>query len=144
MPASQRALDLLAAAVRAADATGAEDPVALDVSLPMPFSDVFLIVTGNSERNVVAIADAIEDALGGRRPEIPVSSPTNALRREGRDAGRWVLLDFNDLVVHVFHREDRLYYGLERLWLDCPAIPLREYLHEAASSFDFTAPPGLV
>ncbi|HEU5223782.1 MAG TPA: ribosome silencing factor [Candidatus Lumbricidophila sp.] len=133
MAASPRALELLAAAVRAADATGAEDPVALDVSLPMPFADVFLIVTGNSERNVIAIADAIEDALGGRRPDISITEPTSALRREGRDAGRWVLLDFNDLVVHVFHREDRLYYGLERLWLDCPAIPVREYLHESAN-----------
>jgi ribosome-associated protein len=50
------------------------------------------------------------------------------LRREGHDAGRWILLDFGDLVVHVFHREDRLYYGLERLWLDCPVVPVAPLL----------------
>src|SRR5688572_31267024 len=46
------------------------------------------------------------------------------LRREGRAEGRWVLLDFGDIVVHVFHEEDRMYYSLERLWKDCPVIPL--------------------
>ena len=116
MTASSEALDSLARAVRAADAKGGEDLVALDVSGPLPFADVFLLVTGNSERNVVAIADAIEEVLG------------RASRREGHDAGRWVLLDFGDLVVHVFHREERMYYGLERLWNDCPALPVEPLL----------------
>jgi ribosome-associated protein len=120
MTASDQALDSLAIAARAADSKGGEDLVALDVSEPLPFADLFLIVTGNSERNVVAIADEVEDALS--------ESGVKLLRREGHDAGRWVLLDFSDLVVHVFHREERLYYGLERLWLDCPVVPVAPLL----------------
>lgn len=116
MTASDQALDSLALAVRAADSKGGEDLVALDVSGPLPFTDVFLLITGNSERNVVAIADAVEDVLG--------EAGVKALHREGHDAGRWILLDFGDLVVHVFHEEDRMYYSLERLWKDCPVLPL--------------------
>ncbi|MBT2499978.1 ribosome silencing factor [Agromyces sp. ISL-38] len=124
MTASHEALDLLAIAARAADSKGGEDLVALDVSGPLPFADIFLLVTGNSERNVVAIADEVEEVLG--------RSGTQTRRREGHDAGRWILLDFGDLVVHVFHQEERLYYGLERLWLDCPSLPVAPLL--AASS----------
>jgi ribosome-associated protein len=120
MTASDQALDSLARAARAADSKGGEDLVALDVSVPLPFADVFFLVTGNSERNVVAIADEIEDVLR--------DAGVKLLRREGHDAGRWILLDFGDLVVHVFHREDRLYYGLERLWLDCPVVPVAPLL----------------
>ena len=120
MTASDQALDSLALAARTADSKGGEDLVALDVSGPLPFADVFLLVTGNSERNVVAIADAVEDVLR--------EAGAKTLHREGHDAGRWVLLDFGDLVVHVFHREERLYYGLERLWLDCPALPVAPLL----------------
>jgi ribosome-associated protein len=121
MTASAHALDQLAIAARAADAKAGEDLVALDVSGAMPFADVFLLVTGTSERNVQAIADEIEDRLGSR-----------ARRGVGRAHGRWVLLDFGDLVVHVFHREDRMYYGLERLWLDCPPIAVAPLLEEGA------------
>ncbi|WP_136706935.1 ribosome silencing factor [Agromyces sp. H66] len=120
MTASDQALDSLALAVRAADSKGGEDLVALDVSGPLPFTDVFLLVTGNSERNVIAIADEVEDALR--------EAGAKTLRREGHSAGRWILLDFGDLVVHVFHREERLYYGLERLWSDCPVVPVAPLL----------------
>jgi ribosome-associated protein len=120
MTASDQALDLLARAARAADSKGGEDLVALDVSGPLPFTDVFLLITGTSERNVVAIADEIEDVLR--------ESGVKSVRREGHDAGRWVLLDFGDIVVHVFHREERLYYGLERLWHDCPVLPVAPLL----------------
>lgn len=116
MTASPRALELLHAAAVAADAKQADDLVALDVSEPLPLTDVFLLASGRNERNVLAIAEGIEDRLAelGAKP----------LRREGRSEGRWVLLDFGDLVVHVFHEEDRMYYALERLWRDCPVIPL--------------------
>jgi len=114
--ASARALELLHLAAAAADDKQAEDLVALDVSEPLPLTDVFLLASGRNERNVLAIAEEIEDKL----LEIGVKP----LRREGRSEGRWVLLDFGDLVVHVFHEEDRMYYALERLWRDCPAIPL--------------------
>jgi ribosome-associated protein len=114
--ASQHALDLTAVAAAAADSKQGEDLVALDVSGPLPLTDVFLLVTGRNERNVLAIAGEIEDKM--------IEAGAKPLRREGRQEGRWVLLDFGDVVVHVFHEEDRMYYSLERLWKDCPAIPL--------------------
>ncbi len=116
MTASPRALDLVKVAALAADSKQAEDLVALDVSAPLPLTDVFLIATGRNERNVIAIAGEIEDRMN--------EAGAKTLRREGRQEGRWVLLDFGDIVVHVFHEEDRMYYSLERLWKDCPAIPI--------------------
>jgi ribosome-associated protein len=114
--ASERARELLRVAALAADDKQAEDLVALDVSGPLPLTDIFLLATGRNERNVVAIASEIEDKL--------IEIGAKPLRREGRAEGRWILLDFGDLVVHVFHEEDRMYYSLERLWKDCPVIPL--------------------
>jgi ribosome-associated protein len=114
--ATDRAIALTQVAAAAADSKQGADLVALDVSGPLPLTDVFLLVTGLNERNVQAIAAEIEDRLfeAGAKP----------LRREGRAQGRWILLDFGDIVVHVFHEEERLFYSLERLWKDCPAIPL--------------------
>jgi ribosome-associated protein len=114
--ATEKALEHLAIAAKAADDKGGVDMVALDVSEPLPLTDVFFIVSGRNERNVSAIAGEIEDQL--------IASGTKPLRREGKAEGRWVLMDFGDLIVHVFHEEDRLYYGLERLWKDCPVLPL--------------------
>ena len=105
-------------AADAAASRNATDPVALDVSGRLPLADAFLLVSGSSERNVSAIADAIDDRLG------ELGFPLK--RREGRGSGHWELLDFGDLVVHVFLQEDRDYYSLERLWRDCPVIPLEE------------------
>jgi ribosome-associated protein len=118
MTASEHALELLQIAAAAADSKGAEDLVALDVSEPLPFADIFLLATGSSERNVTAVAREIEDKLN--------EAGVRTLRREGATEGRWVLLDFGDLVVHVFHQEDRAYYALERLWKDCPVVPIAE------------------
>lgn len=116
MTASDNARRLLDIAALAADSKQAVDPVALDVSGPLPLTDVFLILTGTSERNVIAIAGEVEDKL--------IEAGVKPLRREGRSEGRWVLLDFGDIVVHVFHEEDRMYYSLERLWKDCPVLPI--------------------
>jgi len=116
LTATPRALELLQIAARAADDKQADDLVALDVSEPLPLTDVFLLASGRSERNVVAISGEIEDKM--------LEAGVKTLRREGRAEGRWVLLDFGDIVVHVFHDEDRQYYSLERLWSDCPSIPL--------------------
>lgn len=123
MTATAHALELLKVAAAAADSKAGEDLVALDVSEPLPLADIFLIVTGRSERNVVAIAGEIEDKL--------IEAGTKPLRREGRAEGRWILIDFGDLVVHVFHEEERMYYGLERLWKDCPVIPIELPAHKA-------------
>ena len=116
MTASPRARELLNVMALAADEKQGEDPVALDVSGPLPLTDIFFLVSGRNERNVLAIAGEIEDKM--------IEAGAKPLRREGRSEGRWVLLDFGDVVAHVFHEEDRMYYSLERLWKDCPAIPI--------------------
>ncbi|MBI5161473.1 MAG: ribosome silencing factor [Micrococcales bacterium] len=122
MTASPHARTLLETAALAADSKQAEDLVALDVSGPLPLTDVFLIASGRNERQVSSIASEIEEKL--------IESGAKPIRREGRTEGRWVLMDFGDLVVHVFHEEDRMYYSLERLWRDCPTIPLDLPAHE--------------
>jgi ribosome-associated protein len=114
--ATTTALELAQLAATAADSKQAENLVALDVSGPLPLADVFLLASGRNERNVTAIAEEIQDRLA--------EHGTKVLRREGLSEARWVLLDFGDLVVHVFHEEDRMYYSLERLWKDCPVVPL--------------------
>ncbi len=116
MTASARARELLAVVASAADSKQGEDLVALDVSGPLPLTDIFFLATGRNERNVQAIAGEIEDRM--------IEAGAKPLRREGRAEGRWILLDFGDVVAHIFHEEDRLYYSLERLWKDCPAIAL--------------------
>ncbi|OZD30908.1 ribosome silencing factor [Rhodococcus sp. 06-1477-1B] len=116
MTATDNGREMAQIAALAADAKGGDDIVALDVSEPLPLVDIFLLVTGRNERNVAAIADEIEEKL--------LEAGHKRLRREGRQESRWVLLDFGDLVVHVFHEEERVYYGLERLWKDCPVVPI--------------------
>ena len=123
MTASPRARELLNVMALAADEKQGEDPVALDVSGPLPLTDIFFLVSGRNERTVLAIAGEIEDKM--------IEAGAKPLRREGRSEGRWVLLDFGDVVAHVFHEEDRMYYSLERLWKDCPAIPLEQKLAKA-------------
>ncbi|MEO2133462.1 ribosome silencing factor [Microbacterium laevaniformans] len=116
MTAADTTRTLVNVAAAAAEGKGAEDLLAFDVSEPLPLVDAFLLATGSSERNVAAIADAIEEAM--------LENGVKRLRREGRQESRWVLLDFGDLVVHVFHEQERVFYGLERLWKDCPIIPI--------------------
>ena len=116
MTAAESSIALAQLAADAASAKSAFDIVALDVSNPLPLTDVFLLLSGRSERNVQAIADAIEDELN--------QAGTKTLRREGRAEGRWVLLDFGDLICHVFIEEERMFYSLERLWKDCPVVPI--------------------
>ena len=106
--------DLAVAAARAAADKKARDIVVLDVRDLIVITDYFVIATGASDRQVRTVADAIEEALRplGRKP----------VRREGVREGQWVLLDFVDFVAHVFHDEEREYYGLERLWQDAPTV----------------------
>ncbi|WP_062299782.1 ribosome silencing factor [Demequina maris] len=117
MSATERALELVQAAAHAADAKKAEDIVALDVSAHLPLSDAFVIASASNERQVAAIAEAVEEELH--------QHGAKAVRREGVREGRWALLDFNDVIVHVMHDEERGYYELERLWKDCPVIDLQ-------------------
>lgn len=116
MTASPRALELAVSAARAASSRKAVEIIALDVSERLVLTDVFLIASGTNERQVGAIVDAVEEALH--------ALGAKAVRREGVREARWALLDFGDVVVHVQHAEDRVYYALERLWADCPVIEL--------------------
>jgi len=114
--ATQHAIDLARAAATAAEDKLATKIVALDVSEQLALTDIFLLASAPNDRQVNAIVDSIEDKLR----ELGVKP----VRREGERDGRWVLIDFADIVVHVQHEEERSYYQLERLWKDCPAIEL--------------------
>ena len=115
MGATAQAIELAQTAAQAAADKLGTDIVLIDVSERLAITDVFVIVTGNNERQVEAIVDEVEEKLrrAGAKP----------VRREGRRDGRWVLLDYGDIVVHVQHAEERVFYALERLWKDCPFIP---------------------
>ncbi len=116
MTATDHSLALVRAAAVAADDKKAEEIVALDVSERLTLADAFVITSASNERQVSAVAEAIEAAL--------LAQGVKAVRREGMREGRWALLDFNDIIVHVMHDEERAYYELERLWKDCPVIAL--------------------
>jgi ribosome-associated protein len=113
------------AAAAAADKL-ASDIIAYDVSEQLVITDAFVLCSAANDRQVRAIVDEIEEKLRrvGARPA----------RREGEREGRWVLLDYIDIVVHVQHAEERVYYSLERLWKDCPQIPLPEPVGAVSAS----------
>ncbi|MGW9412389.1 ribosome silencing factor [Arthrobacter cupressi] len=116
MTAHESSIVLARHAARAAADKLAEDIIALDVSERLALTDVFLIASAPTERQVNAIVDSIEEEL--------LKKDLRPVRREGRSEGRWVLLDYADIVVHVQHTEDRVFYALERLWKDCPVVDL--------------------
>jgi ribosome-associated protein len=116
VPASERAVELALTAAQAAADKKAENIVVIDVSEHLVITDAFVLASAPNERQVTAIVDAIEEALS----KLPESA--KPIRREGERAGRWVLLDFNDVVVHVQHNDEREFYALDRLWKDCPQI----------------------
>ncbi len=116
MTATQKAIQVANIAASAAADKLAENIIALDVTDPMPLTDVFLLASGRNERQVASIADEIEFKL--------LEAGVKYLRREGKETGRWILLDFGDVICHVMHEEDRRYYSLERLWKDCPVVKL--------------------
>jgi len=116
--ATEHALSLIQAAAEAASDKLASDIVAFDVSEQLVITDAFLVCSAPNDRQVKAIVDAVEERLRhvGAKP----------IRREGERDGRWVLIDYADIVVHVQHEEERAFYALERLWRDCPVIELPE------------------
>jgi ribosome-associated protein len=117
VPASERTVELALAAAQAAADKKANDIVIIDVAEKLVITDAFLVASAPNERQVQAIVDAIEERL------LELPEKAKPVRREGERAGRWVLLDYVDLVVHVQHSEEREYYSLDRLWKDCPTIP---------------------
>ncbi len=118
MTATERALELVRTAAQAASDKLAENIVAFDVSEQLVITDAFLLCSAQNDRQVRAVVDEIEDRLRaiGAKP----------VRREGERDGRWVLIDYAEVVVHVQHEEERAFYALERLWRDCPLIDLPE------------------
>ena len=116
MTATDHAVTLVHTAARAASDKLAQHIMAFDVSDQLAITDAFVLASATNDRQVKAIVDEIEDKLRdiGEKP----------IRREGERDGRWVLIDYGDVVVHVQHEEERQFYALERLWRDCPIIAL--------------------
>ncbi len=114
MAATHDARRLALVAANAAADKKASDVIVLDVSEQLVITDCFVIASAPNERQVGAIVDSVEEKMR--------DAGTKPVRREGAREGRWVLLDFVDVVVHVQHSEERAFYALERLWKDCPRI----------------------
>jgi ribosome-associated protein len=117
--ATDKATQLVQIAAEAAAEKLADNIIAYDVSDQLVITDAFVLCSATNDRQVRSIVDEIEKKLredAGLKP----------VRREGEREGRWVLLDYIDIIVHVQHEEDRVYYALERLWKDCPEIALPE------------------
>ena len=118
MTATARAIELIEIAALGAADKLAQHIVAYDVSEQLAITDAFLLCSGANDRQVRAILDEIELKLK--------QAGANLVRREGEREGRWVLLDYMDIVIHVQNAEERTFYALERIWKDCPQIKLPE------------------
>jgi len=116
LTASDKAIAMTKIAAAAAEDKVAENLVALDVSKPFVLTDVFLFASGRNERQVASIADGIEEKMHEAKYKL--------LRKEGKETGRWILMDFGDIIVHVMHEQDRMFYDIERLWKDAPVVKL--------------------
>ncbi|MEJ8634964.1 MULTISPECIES: ribosome silencing factor [Streptomyces] len=117
MTATDRSIELVSLAAQAAADRLAHDIIAYDVSDVLSITDAFLLASAPNDRQVKSIVDEIEERLNKELGAKPV-------RREGDRDARWILLDYVDIVVHVQHSEERVFYALERLWKDCPELPL--------------------
>ncbi|WP_237493730.1 ribosome silencing factor [Modestobacter sp. L9-4] len=126
MTASAEARETALIAAQAAADKLATNVSIVDVSDRLAITDAFVLTSAPNERQVQAIVDAVEERL--REHDI------KPVRREGLNEGRWVLLDFVDVVVHVQHAEERAYYALERLWKDCPVIPFTDAARPASAA----------
>ena len=134
MTATARAVVLARIAAEAAADKLAADIIAYDVSEQLVITDVFLLCSAANDRQIRAVVDEIEDKMrqAGARP----------VRTEGEREGRWVLLDYLDIVIHIQQAEERVYYALERLWKDCPRLPLPEPVGVAPGAHGATPDSG--
>ena len=114
MSAGDESVHMATVAAQAAASKLADDIVVIDVSGQLVITDLFVIASANNDRQVNAIVDEVEEKMreAGYKPA----------RREGTREGRWVLLDYIDIVVHVQHQDERNFYALDRLWKDCPVL----------------------
>lgn len=119
MTATERAQELVKVAAEAASGKLAQEIIAYDVSEQLAITEAFVLCSAPNDRLVRSIVDEVEDQLR-------LKAGVKPIRREGERDGRWVLLDYADIVVHIQHEEERGFYGLERLWKDCPEIELPE------------------
>lgn len=126
MPATPEAIALAVAAAEAASEKLADDILAIDVSGQLVITDVFVLCSAQNDRQVKAVVDGVEERL--------LKLGAKPLRREGERENRWVLLDYGDIVVHVQLAEERIHYAIERLWKDCPGIPLPESVNAPRSA----------
>jgi ribosome-associated protein len=124
--ATEKAVELVGIAAAAAADKLATEIIAYDVSEQLVITDAFLLCSASNDRQVKSIVDEIEDKLR--------KAGTKPVRREGEREGRWVLLDYIDIVIHVQHAEERVFYALERLWKDCPRITLPEPVEAGAGA----------
>ena len=126
MTASAEAGTMAKVAARAAAAKLAQDVVVIDVSGQLVITDLFVIASASNDRQVNAIVDEVEEKmrLAGYKPA----------RREGTREGRWVLLDYFEVVVHIQHQDERDFYALDRLWRDCPLVEVELDVPEAEES----------
>ena len=134
MTATPRAIELTEIAALAAAEKLASDIVAYDVSDQLAITDTFLLCSGANDRQVRSIIDEVEIKLK--------QAGATLRRREGENEGRWVLLDYSDIVVHVQNADERAFYTLERIWKDCPAIPLPEAAMAASGAATARAKAG--
>lgn len=111
-------LELATLCVKTALDTKAEDLVVLDVRGLSSFTDYFVIMSGRSSRHVQGLAEALESTMRSKR--------ISSAKAEGIQEGMWVLLDFGDVVVHIFYHEQRSFYDLEGLWHDAPRVEINE------------------
>ncbi|GBG95627.1 ribosome silencing factor RsfS [Ligilactobacillus salitolerans] len=114
--------ELLEVVVKAADNKRAEDVTALDVQQVSLLADYFVIMEAGSQRQVKAIAENIQEAAENAGYDVRDI--------EGKDASNWVLLDLGDVIVHVFQKETREFYNLEKLWSDAPTVDIANWVEE--------------
>ena len=131
MTATERSIEIATVAAQAADSKLGEDIVIIDVSDQLVITDCFVVVTASNERQASAITEAVEEAM--------LAQKLKPVRREGAREGRWVLLDYVDVVVHVQHSDERDFYDLPRLWRDCPQISFESAGRPAGDAADTTS-----
>lgn len=111
--------EMTALAIQALEEKKAEDIQVIDISEISAIADYFIIANGTNRSQIQAIADNVEEKLG--------RAGTQFKQMEGYDTANWILIDFLDIIVHIFDRENRTFYDLERIWRDGKKVPLSAF-----------------
>lgn len=113
---NKKSLELAKLAIEALEDKKAEDIKVIDISEVSVIADYFLIAGGNNRSQIQALSDSVEEKLG--------KAGTPVKQIEGYDTANWILMDFGDIIVHIFNKENRLLYDLERIWRDGKQVEL--------------------